>query len=76
VFVDPRVELYPYEQWLDYIRIGQGTRSLSLLAEYGADRVLLDRKMQPELSLVLTADASWVKEYEDDYAEIWTRRVP
>jgi len=76
VFIDPRVELYPYEQWLDYIRIGQGTRSLSLLAEYGADRVVLDRKMQPELSLVLTADAGWVKEYEDDYAEIWTRRVP
>jgi hypothetical protein len=31
VFVDPRVELYPYEQWLDYVRITNGVRYNELL---------------------------------------------
>lgn len=72
VFVDPRVELYPYEQWLDYVRIGDGIRALALLEAYGADRVLLDREMQPELALVLEGDARWSLEYEDTRAQIWT----
>jgi hypothetical protein len=43
VFVDPRVELYPYEQWLDYIKIHQGRDYNEILAEYGANRILLDK---------------------------------
>lgn len=73
VFIDPRVELYPYEQWLDYIRIGQGTRALELLAQYGADRVLLDVKLQDELVRVLENAHEWRKEYADEYAQLWVR---
>jgi hypothetical protein len=76
VFIDPRVELYPYEQWLDYVRVTQGTDYADLFAEYGVDRVLLDRALQPELSRALAEDPLWFKEYEDDYAQIWSLRSP
>jgi len=76
VFIDPRVELYPYEQWLDYVSIGRGTRSIGLLAEYQVDRVLLDVREQEELAQVLEADPGWAKEYEDAYSQIWFRQAP
>ncbi|MEJ5308521.1 MAG: hypothetical protein WHX52_02005 [Anaerolineae bacterium] len=73
VFIDPRVELYPYEQWLDYARIGQGVRSLELLAQYGVDRVLLDSELQAELLRVLERAEGWRCEYADDRAQIWVK---
>jgi hypothetical protein len=76
VFIDPRVELYPYDQWMDYVRIGQGVRYNELLREYGADRVLLSIALQKELSTALEADPFWEKEYEDVYSEVWVQRHP
>jgi len=72
-FIDPRVELYSYEMWQDYIRIGQGVRYNELLGRYGVDRILLDRASQAELSRQLAADWRWNLEYEDTYAQIWQR---
>lgn len=73
VFVDTRVELYPYEQWLDYIHINRGTKYNEILAKYGVDRILLDKKLQPDLASVLTKDQLWNLEYEDEYAQIWLK---
>ncbi len=73
VFVDPRVELYPYEQWLDYIRIGRGVRYNELLERYGADRLMLDRELQGELIRALEDDPRWEREYADGRTEIWRR---
>ena len=73
VFVDPRVELYPYEQWLDYVRITQGTRYNELLAAYGADRLLLDRVRQSELITALEDDPLWEQEYADATTQLWRR---
>ena len=73
VFIDPRVELYPYEQWLDYGNIVRGTRSLELLAAYKVDRVLLDRESQEELLYVLEDSPDWCREYADEYAQIWAK---
>jgi hypothetical protein len=73
VFVDPRVELYPLEMWEDYIRISNGVRSLELLNEYGANRVLLDRENQEELARALSSAPEWEREYQDDYSEIWRK---
>jgi len=71
VFIDPRVELYPFEQWQDYIRISRGTRYNELLMKYGADRILLNSALQKELALQLHNDPLWLLEYEDDRAQIW-----
>ncbi len=76
VFIDPRVELYPLEQWQDYIRISQGVRYNEVLARYGADRVLLDRELQAGLAEALRADAAWTLEYADARAEVWRRAAP
>lgn len=73
VFIDPRVELYPYEQWLDYIRISDGIRYDELLKAYGADRLLLDLENQKELANLLRGDPQWRLEYEDARSQIWTR---
>jgi hypothetical protein len=71
VFVDPRVELYPYEQWLDYVRITNGVRYNELLEKYGADRMILDMEYQEELLAILPDDPSWELEYQDSYTQIW-----
>jgi hypothetical protein len=73
VFIDPRVELYPYEMWQDYIRITRGARYNELLEAYGADRLLLDRELQAELITALEGDAGWEREYEDAYAQVWRK---
>jgi hypothetical protein len=73
VFVDPRVELYPYDQWMDYIHINNAVNYEDILARYGADRILLDKKLQPELSAQLTNDKLWNLEYEDEYSQIWIK---
>jgi hypothetical protein len=74
VFIDPRVELYPFEQWLDYQYISHGVRYNELLKKYGADRILLDKELQPELAEALASDHGWSIEYEDQRAQIWERK--
>ncbi len=73
VFVDPRVELYPYDQWMDYIHVNNGTNYNEILAKYGVDRILLDKKLQPSLSASLATDPDWKLEYQDEYAQIWLK---
>jgi hypothetical protein len=73
VFVDPRVELYPYQQWLDYIKINNGVRYNELLEQYGVNRILLNKAIQPELMSLLEKDHQWVQEYADAYAQIWVK---
>jgi hypothetical protein len=73
VFIDPRVELYPYEQWQDYIRIIRGADYNLILERYGADRLLLSKERQPELINVLSTDSAWFLEYEDSFSQIWQK---
>jgi hypothetical protein len=73
VFVDTRVELFPYDQWLDYIHVNNGTNYNEILARYGADRILLDKELQPELAASLIKDSSWKLEFNDEHAQIWTK---
>jgi hypothetical protein len=73
VFLDPRVELYPYQQWLDYIKINNGLHYSELFDKYGVNRVLLNKELQPELMAALAEDHLWSREYTDLYAEIWTK---
>jgi hypothetical protein len=73
VFIDTRVELFPMDQWKDYIHINNGTNYNELLRKYGVDRILLDKKLQPELATILKQDPLWKLEYDDQYAEIWNK---
>ncbi len=71
-FVDPRVELFPYDQWMDYIHVNNGTNYSEILTKYGVDRILLDKKLQPSLASTLVKDQQWKLEYEDQYSQIWS----
>ncbi len=73
VFVDPRVELYPYDQWMDYIQINNGRNYNEILTKYGADRILLDKKLQPDLAASLAKDQLWKLEYDDQYSQVWVK---
>ncbi len=73
VFIDPRVELYPYEQWEDYIMITNGIRYNELLDFYGVDRIMLDVELQERLLMQLEDDPLWCREYQDPYSEVWRK---
>lgn len=59
VFLDPRIEHYPYEQWQDYIRLGQGKQISTLVTRYGIDGFLLHKEHQAGLIKALRADPRW-----------------
>ncbi|MEA2639538.1 MAG: hypothetical protein QOF51_932 [Chloroflexota bacterium] len=73
VFVDPRIYPFSVELLEDYVAVGEGHGSLELLERYGADRVLLSRKLQPKLAQVLGTASGWQREYADTGSEIWRR---
>ena len=73
VFVDPRVELYPYEQWQDYRDIMNGVRNNALLNKYGVERIVLDVEIQENLAESLASDPLWELVYDDGQTEIWDR---
>lgn len=74
VFVDPRIELYPYQQWSDYLKITSGNQYNTLLDQYGADRLLLNTEDQAELIHLLEKDPMWMREYSDDNYQIWVKK--
>lgn len=66
VFVDTRVELFPFQLWKDYIAISEGRDSSKLLERFGASHVMLHRQLQPYLLKALQADTQgWKQVYED-----------
>jgi hypothetical protein len=74
-FIDPRVELFPYQQWQDYIHINYGARYNELLNRYGVNRILIDVELQKDLADVLESDPLWVKEYEDNRTKIFNKAL-
>ncbi|MBN1186861.1 MAG: hypothetical protein JXB49_31580 [Bacteroidales bacterium] len=73
VFIDTRVELYPYELWQDYGKIQNGIRYNTLLEKYDVDRIVLDLKLQENLAESLVEDPLWERVYDDGRAQIWDR---
>ncbi len=74
VFIDPRIELYPFEQWLDYIRLTQGVNVDQIIDRYAIDGMLLDKKEQKALLEVLVKRSDWQQYYADEQT-VLLRRV-
>jgi hypothetical protein len=72
VFIDPRIELYPFQQWRDYINLGQGNNADELLRKYAIDGLLLSVAEQEPLIERLRADPRWTVRYENDFSLIFT----
>lgn len=75
VFVDPRIELYPYQQWIDYIELGQGKAVDTLTRRYGFDGWLLDPQAQAGLVAALEQDDRWQRMFTTDEAVYFGPRL-
>jgi hypothetical protein len=76
VFIDPRIELYPFEQWVDYINLGQGNNVSELLAKYRFDGLLLSTSEQEGLIDVIRNDPAWQERYRDEHSVYYRRVAP
>jgi hypothetical protein len=65
VFIDPRIELYPYAQWVDLLTLNDGSDVQKLLERYQFDAVLLSRQEQRPLIEALSNDPAWQERYRD-----------
>ncbi|MBN1919719.1 MAG: hypothetical protein JW892_00620 [Anaerolineae bacterium] len=75
VFVDPRIELYPAELWLDYIRISAATPGWEeKLAGYGIRTLMLSSSEQAGLVAAVRESGEWHTLYEDSAAAIFVRQ--
>jgi hypothetical protein len=74
VFIDPRIELYPMEQWHDYINLNNGENVDALLAKYQIDGMLLNNEQQEALLEHVHADPVWEVRYEDAQSTYLVRR--
>jgi len=68
VFVDPRIELYPYDQWHDYITLGQGKEIDGLVKKYGFDGWLVNPETQADLVQALDEHPAWQQAFATDEA--------
>lgn len=72
VYVDGRIELYPYEEWLRYRRIANNENARAELRTLGATHALLSRDGQAELIADLSQpNSGWTQRYADDQAVIF-----
>ncbi len=67
VFMDTRIELYPLEQWRDYLSLSAGNNVEALLEEYRIDGLMLSNKDQEPLITVMQEDDGWEVRYEDEH---------
>ncbi|GIV96192.1 MAG: hypothetical protein KatS3mg057_0849 [Herpetosiphonaceae bacterium] len=70
VFIDPRIEFYPYEQWIDAIDLSQGCNVEELLAKYKIDGMLLSPMGQEPLLNRALQSGRWRVVYEDESAAL------
>jgi hypothetical protein len=74
VWADPRIELYPYEQWRDYLALSEGVDAERLLDRYAVDAMLLSHKYQHDLVEWARAHPEqWELRYEDEQAAYFVR---
>ena len=75
VFIDTRIELYPPEQWKDYIYVGHALYNWEeLLAKYEVNALLLQTDLHPELIAAVTASPHWQRTYEDKIFVVFEQR--
>jgi len=75
VWIDPRIELYPFDQWRDYQRLSAGEDVDTILARYGVDGLLVSLEKQPALADYARArPEQWELRYEDMHSAYFVRR--
>ncbi|MBV9788546.1 MAG: hypothetical protein JOZ51_10260 [Chloroflexi bacterium] len=75
VFIDPRIELYPYEQWRDYIVLGQGQEVDALAEKYDFDGWLIDAERQAGLVATLDRHPAWQRVFTAEQTVYFAPRL-
>jgi hypothetical protein len=73
VYVDPRIELFPLDQWLRYKRITAACNYNRELSGLGVTHLMLDRAGEADLIEALETDRSWQSLYDDPWTIIYGR---
>jgi hypothetical protein len=74
VFIDTRIELYPPEQWDDYLNASEGRYDWeAILGRYRINTLLLDKTYQKPLIDAATGSPHWRVTYEDEVSVILER---
>jgi hypothetical protein len=75
VWIDPRFELFPVEQWQRYIDIAEAAPGWTeLLAAEGINLLMLDPNTQPRLVEAVRRSADWRESYSVDETVVFVRR--
>jgi hypothetical protein len=75
VFVDSRLELYPYELWVDYLEISNGqTDWETKFEDYGVKTLMLSKTDQQGLIQAAEKSGVWEKVYQDEQTVIYVLR--
>ena len=72
LFVDPRIELYPYRLWLEYGTISRGSAP-DLLDRYEVGGLLVSKERQGGLLRWVTQQPGWQLVCEDDFTVVLLR---
>lgn len=73
-FIDPRIELFPFELWQTYIDVSAGRGVAAFLDDHDVRCVLLHQTRQAGLSTMLATLPAWERSFQDDTSEVWRRR--
>lgn len=75
VWADPRIELYPVEQWRDYQVLSSGLEVERLLAKYAIDGLLLSNtEQEPLVEWAKAHPEAWELRYADEETSYFVRR--
>jgi hypothetical protein len=75
VFVDPRIELFPEEVWMDYLNISNAVGNWEAqLEDYDVNTLMLSPNEQPGLIKAVEGLDNWELLYQGENAVIYTRR--
>lgn len=73
-FIDPRVELFPFALWQDYVAITEGRDLPQLLDQHQVACVFLDRALQARLAEAIAGLPGWAQSFGDERSEVWRRQ--
>ena len=73
LFIDPRIELYPYDLWVEYGTISHDSET-RLLEKYGVEALLVSKERQGGLLRWAGQQPGWRLVSEDGYSSVWVRQ--
>lgn len=75
LFIDPRIELFGAERWVEYGTISSG-RGLGLLDHHRVEHLLLDRTRQAGLVAWASGQPQWALQAATGRSVLYARRLP